>query len=83
VLPDGHPVFLKENSRKCYRLITKHYCIDGGDIGDPNRGFSNDEEQIFLATCSELLYEPPVSASKLEQICDKEKSSFFWMHVLI
>lgn len=71
LLPDGNPVFLKENSRKCYQLKTQHYCVDGAtEYGDPNE-FSNNEEQVFLVTCSEYLYEQPVSRFCVDNYCEQ------------
>ncbi|ODM96967.1 G-protein coupled receptor Mth2 [Orchesella cincta] len=60
VVPEGYPIYLQENSRKCYTLkTTSHYCIDGAaEYGSPNP-FNNDEGEIFLVTCSEYLFDPP------------------------
>jgi len=73
VVPEGYPIYLQENSRKCYTLkTTSHYCIDGAaEYGNPNP-FNNDEGEIFLVTCSEFLIDPPVSKAR-----KKKKLPFF------
>lgn len=63
VLPEGYPVYLQEQSKKCYTLkSSSQYCIDGAaEYGSPNP-FNNEPGEIFLVTCSEYLFEPPVQS---------------------